>query len=193
MRTTLNKIRAHDPCADGWAKLLAHLGKIKADDEPLDLLAILDSNGLDDALWCFRAVEGCDKEMRLYAVWCARQMQHLMKDQRSIDALDVAERFAHGAATRAAWAAARAAAWDAACDAADAAADAAAGAAAWAAADAARVAADAAADAAAGAAAWTAAGAARAAADAAAGAAARAAAMAKQEKHLREILKEVVK
>ena len=139
MRTTLNKIRAHDPCADGWAKLLAHLHKIKADDEPLDLLTILDSNGMDDTLWCFRAVEGCDKEMRLYAVWCARQVQNLMKDQRSIDALDVAERFAHGAATRKKLAAADAAA----------------------------------------AAAW-----------AAAGAAAGAAARAKQEKHLREILKE---
>lgn len=167
MRTTLNKIRAHDPCADGWAKLLAHLGKIKADDEPLDLLTILDSNGMDDTFWCFRAVGGYDKEMRLYAVWCARQVQHLMKDQRSIDALDVAERFAHGAATREELDAAR--------DAAGAAAGAASGAAAWAAA-------------------WAAAMAAEGdAARAAAGATVGDAAWAKQEKHLREILKGVVK
>jgi len=115
MITTLNKIRAVDPCADGWRKLLAHLGKTQADDEPLAITTIIDSNGLDDALWCLRAVEGCDREIRLNAVWCARQVQHLMTDPRSIAALDVAERFANGDATQveltAAWAAARYAAW----------------------------------------------------------------------------------
>jgi len=32
--TTLNKIRAHRPCTEGWQKLLAHLGKTKADAAP---------------------------------------------------------------------------------------------------------------------------------------------------------------
>ena len=130
MKTTLNKIREYEPCIDGWQKLLAYLGKTKADDEPLSLLTILDSNGLNDALWCLRAVEGYDREIRLYAVWCARQVQHLMADQRSLDALDVAERYANGEATEkemdaaaytaaeaardAAWAAAYAAAYTAA-------------------------------------------------------------------------------
>ena len=99
MKTTLNKIREHNPCARGWEKLLKHLGKTQADDEPISIATILDSNGLQDALWCLRAVEGCDKEIRLFAVWCASQVQHLMKDQRSIDALDVAERYANGEAT----------------------------------------------------------------------------------------------
>lgn len=40
-----------------------------------------------------------EKELRLFAVWCARQVQHLMKDKRSLDALDVAERFALGKAS----------------------------------------------------------------------------------------------
>ena len=126
MKTTLNQIRAKSPCADGWKKLLAYLGKTQADDEPLSIVTILDSNGLDDALWCLRAVQDRDKELRLYAVWCARQVQHLMTDQRSIEALDVAEAYANGTATdeklaaardaarAAAWAAARAAAGDAA-------------------------------------------------------------------------------
>ena len=131
--TTLNRVREHHPCADGWRKLLTHLNKTQADDEPLALATILQSNGLDDAIWCLRAVDGHEKEMRLYAVWCARQVQHLMKDPRSLAALDVAERHAHGQATddelaaagAAAWAAASAAAvaaWDAAWDAASAAA-----------------------------------------------------------------------
>ena len=111
--TTLNAIRAHGPCAQGWTKLLAHLGKTKADDEPLPLLTVLDSNGLDDALWCMRAMPEHDTHWRLFAVWCARQVQHLMADQRSIAALDVAERHARGDATDAELAAA----WDAAGDA----------------------------------------------------------------------------
>lgn len=116
--TTLNKIREHAPCASGWEKLLKHLGKTKADDEPLSLLTILDSNGLDDALWCLRAVDGYDREIRLFAVDCARDVEHLMEDERSIKALDVAKRYANGEATKeeldsayaAAYAAARAAA-----------------------------------------------------------------------------------
>ena len=130
MKTTLNKIRDYSPCKDGWEKLLKHLGKSRADDEPLSLLTILKINGLDDALWCLRAVDGYEKEIRLYAVWCARQLQHLMTDQKSIEAIDVAERYAHGQSTGeelnlasselkvAAWVAARAAAWAAARDAA---------------------------------------------------------------------------
>jgi hypothetical protein len=165
MKTTLNAIRDHHPCADGWKKLLANLGKTAADDDPLSLITILDSNGIDDALWCLRAVYDHDKEIRLFAVWCARQVQHLMTDQRSVDALDVAERFANGDATKEELDAAGAAAWAASGSAAMAAARAASGyasmAAAWAASGAASgSAAMAAAGAAAGAAARAAAGAA---------------------------------
>ena len=139
MKTTLNAIRAHWPCSDGWRKLLRALGKDSADDEALSIITVLDSNGVDDALWCLRAVPGHDREIRLFAVWCARQVQHLMTDARSITALEVAERHANGAATKqelaaawaAAWDAARAAAWAAARAAAEAAAWAAAGDAAW--------------------------------------------------------------
>ena len=115
MKTTLNKIRAQGPCYDGWRKLLTYLKKTEADDDPLPITSILDSNGIEDALWCLRAVEGHDREMRLYAVWCARQVQHLMTDPRSLAALDVAERHANGEATDAELSAARVAALDAAC------------------------------------------------------------------------------
>ena len=150
MKTTLNKIRAKSPCASGWTKLLANLGKTKADDEDLLITTILESNGLGDALWCLRAVDGHKREMRLFAVECARSVQHLMTDPRSIAATDVAEKFANGQATQtdlaaardaasdAAWDAASDAAWDAARDAAwDAARDAASDAASYAASDAA--------------------------------------------------------
>ncbi len=67
-----------------------------------------------------------DKQLRLFAVRCARRVQHLMTDPRSIKALDVAERYANGQATDDELSAARYAAWAAAS-----AAEAAASAAAW--------------------------------------------------------------
>ena len=137
MTTTLARIKAHGPCADGWHKLLTHLGKTKADDEPLLYATILASNGLDDAIWACRAEPRYDREWRLYAVWCAEQVSHLMTDLRSHAALQVARRFANGKATREELDAAGAAAWAAAGAAARNAAGAAAGDAAWAAAGAA--------------------------------------------------------
>ena len=152
MQTTLNKIKLHSPCEDGWKKLLNYLNKTEADDEVLELRTILESNGLDDTLWAFRAVYGKDKEIRLFAADCADMVLPIYKkeypgDDRPRKAIQAARDYANGLISAKELAAARAAAWDAAWDAARAAA--------WAAAwDAARDAAWAAAWAAARAAAW---------------------------------------
>ena len=83
-----------------------------------------------------------DRTLRLFAVWCARNTPlgdgrktgDLLTDPRSLAALEVAERYAHGKASREELVSARDAAWDAARDAAGYAA----GSAAWAAAGSAR-------------------------------------------------------
>ena len=108
---TLNAIRVHNLPAGGGAKLLAYLGKDAPDDEPLPLVAILNSNGMEDAMWALRVVKGEDARIRRFAVWCARQVQHLMTDPRSVDALTVAERYADGMATDDELQAANLAAW----------------------------------------------------------------------------------
>ncbi|QTP32792.1 hypothetical protein B7759_01370 [Burkholderia glumae] len=137
---TLAGLRKAGACVEGYNKLVRSLqGEPFTDedasrethirfkhDAEIPLVHILKSNGLDDALWSLRCCTGIDRDARLFAVWCARQVEHLMEDQRSKDALDVAERFANSEATEkelaaawaAAWAAARAAAWAAARDAA---------------------------------------------------------------------------
>jgi hypothetical protein len=169
LTTTFKLLREHGACTDGYRKLAKHLGSVEAYGvtTPINLLTVLDSNGLDDTLWCLLATEqNSDKVSRLFAADCAEAVLHLFEaehpgDKRPREAIQAARDYAHGligdAARDAAWDAAcdaacdaAGAAWDAACDAAGAARDAAArdtaGAAAWAA--------RAAAGAAAGAAAW---------------------------------------
>jgi len=131
--TTLNAIIRHAPCKDGWKKLLRYLGKTEADDEPLALTTVLESNGLDHAVWCLRALPESEQwRVRLFAVACAEQVKHLMTDERSLNALRVAEAYALGFATINELCAAEEEAWDAAWDATlDADKDAASGDAAW--------------------------------------------------------------
>ena len=132
---TLNRIRDHSPCESGWIKLLKHLCKTQADDKPLSLLTVLESNGLDDALWCLRAVNGHEKEIRRFACDCALDVIHLWNAPPIVKRyLKTGNEKLRDAAWDAAWAAAGAAAWAAAGAAAWAAAGAAAWAAAWAAA-----------------------------------------------------------
>lgn len=94
--TTLNKIRNKYPCESGWEQLLKHLGKTKADDEQLSFKTILESNGILDAIWCLRSVEGYDSDIRLFAVACARRVEHLDETGHAKKTNDVAERFANG-------------------------------------------------------------------------------------------------
>ncbi len=72
-----------------------------------------------------------DRQRREFGLWCAERVRHLMTDERSTNALDVAARHLRGEASdeelAAAWDAAAAASWSATCNAAWAAA----GAAAW--------------------------------------------------------------
>ena len=125
--TTLAAIRAASPCEEGWRKLLGSLGKTSADDEPLDLLTVLDSNGLDDALWVLSFAMPDDRLARHFGAWCADQVLHLFEAERPNDTrvrdqiamlrndeADDAAREAARKAAWAAWAAAREAARDAA-------------------------------------------------------------------------------
>ena len=164
---TLQKIKTNSPCKDGWkAVKKSRGGKLADRDAEFPLADVLDSNGLADTLWCLRCLPEHDNLWRKYAVWCARQVEHLMADERSKAALDVAWRHSEGEASDEELIAARDAACAAALDTArDTARDTA-----W---DAARVAACAAACAAAWGAAWG---------------AARDAACSKQEAKLRQIL-----
>ena len=213
MHTTLNKLKAVRACPDRYKHLRMSLGGPGHNHEALiPLLYILDNNGLNDTLWALRAtvepsetlsrVLACDYAARVLPIWETEYPD----DMRPRGAIDVARRYAGGAATEeelqfaaraagaAAWSSGAAmnasgAAW-AAVRAADTAACAAADTAACAAAEAAWNAACAAAFAAAGAA-WNAGAAGDAAAAEAAWNAAFAAERNEQERILRQMLKEL--
>ena len=125
---TIDDIRSWDPCYDPIRHLRADWS-----GTVLDLLAC-EQIPPKDRFWVVLREELLDaKLLRLFAVWCARQCHQT--DQRCIDCIDTAERFANGAATReeldAAMDAARYASLDASLDAARTAARAAARYAAW--------------------------------------------------------------
>lgn len=107
---TLKHLRDNKACIVGYNRVASAIKGIKFDicrktyirvkhDEPISLLSILESNGLDDAIWALRCKKEFKRDAMLFAVWCARQVQHLMTDERSIKALDVAEKYANGAAS----------------------------------------------------------------------------------------------
>lgn len=120
--TSLSAIRNGElgaPCQDGWSKLLKHLGKTKADNEALPLLTVLESNGLDDALWVLSADPALDRLARHFQAWCADQVLHIYEaaypdDSRVRDQIAMLR---NDDATDEDRAATRAAAWDAAEDA----------------------------------------------------------------------------
>jgi len=63
LTTTLKKIRACGPCASGWRKLVKHLGEDFDPDVEINLLTILESNGVADMLWTLRATDQDSKRI----------------------------------------------------------------------------------------------------------------------------------
>jgi len=104
MKTTLKKIWQHNPCEGSWKKLLQSLGKTEADDTEVSVRYILDLLGIDDAIWVLRAVDGHDREVRLFACDCAESVLHLYEDKYPDDnrprkAIEVSRKYAECNAT----------------------------------------------------------------------------------------------
>jgi len=96
MTTTLNNIKASEPNIKSWERLLRSLGKTEADDEELPFAHILESTEFEDAIWCLQSVPNIDRELRLFATECIRQVQHLIPTEKEMNALITAENYAYG-------------------------------------------------------------------------------------------------
>lgn len=109
--TTFNALREAKACTDGYKTLAKHLDGVDyyGADTPINLLTILDSNGLDDTLWCFRALItddeiAADRIKRLIACDFAESVLHIFevkrpKDGRVRKCIEVTRKFANGEAT----------------------------------------------------------------------------------------------
>ena len=103
--TTLAKIRAARPCGLaiggtlGYQLLAKTLDKDYGDDTPITVAQIIESNGLDDALWCLRTIPEFDNLWRHFAVDCEERIAHSLTDGRGKTALTVARQHAIGLAT----------------------------------------------------------------------------------------------
>lgn len=119
MKTTINNetIREFSPCYDPKKVGIP-------EDETLSIKEWIEKyrdivKNKEDIVWLVCRKEFMtNKDQRLFAVWCARESFKLQEsvDQRSIDCVDIAERFANGEASQeelesAARSAARSAAW----------------------------------------------------------------------------------
>jgi hypothetical protein len=97
LTTTLATIKAHGPCAEGWRTLRDSLPGFNL-ATPFPLAHILDSNGLDHAIWALRVL-GDDPIARLFAADCAEHVLHLWEchapgDNRPRLAIEAARQYA---------------------------------------------------------------------------------------------------
>ena len=131
MTLTLQEIRDHSPCQTGWKKLTKAVGNDMT--TKLSIGDVVISNGLDDALWCFRCL---DPRKRVAAIIpavkraavhskdkrvhdCVKDIEKWLAGDNSIDLLAVeSEAWAASEAARTAawaawtaWEAAESAAW----------------------------------------------------------------------------------
>jgi hypothetical protein len=98
---TLNKILSLSPPSATWEGLLRSLKKTHPDDDPISLVQIVQISGLQFALECCQLVPEFDKNWRLYAVWCARQVVWSQSYTEGLAAIAMAEQFAKGQASQA--------------------------------------------------------------------------------------------
>ena len=119
LTTTFRRLRAAGACPGRYEFLRRALPREKYGDvDPIDLLTILETNGLDDALWAMGATaENCDTIARLMAADFAEEVLPIWRkfapeDRRPELAIAAARDFAHGRINSAQLDAAGDAAWE---------------------------------------------------------------------------------
>src|SRR3990167_8105939 len=112
LHTTFSRLFGAGACTIGYRRLARSLGGIRVygKDAPIPLSHIVESNGLQDALWCLRAVvPGEEAEAlrvsRLLALECAERVlpvyeRQYPNDPRVRDCLAITHRFLTGDATK---------------------------------------------------------------------------------------------
>ena len=118
LQVTFNTLKRYHACQDRYSYLSKSLGgdEIYGLDTPINVLTILEHNGLGDAIWALRAtLQSSDKVCRLFSADCAESVLHIFEDEQLDDmrprnAIQAARDFANGLIS---WSELKDAAWDA--------------------------------------------------------------------------------
>ena len=122
LTTSFTRLKKAGACAGRYLFLAKALGGITeyGKDTPIDLLTILETNGVDDCLWALQATaEDASRITDLIIADVAESVLHIYEreypaDKRVRECIQARRAYANGEIDAAAWAAARDAAWDAA-------------------------------------------------------------------------------
>lgn len=104
MKTTLGKIYDAGACKSGWRALVRYLGSTFPMHAEIPLREILKSNGLADALWCLKTVEGAKDTARMFfALTLQKAAQTSGLKQYESAVLDFTEKFVRTVHTTPTW------------------------------------------------------------------------------------------
>src|ERR1035437_8284248 len=82
LTTRLNLCKQNNACRTGYDTLLAFLGPDYGMDKPINLVAILESNGIKDTIWALRATKQDSKYIsRMFAADCAESVLRYYEDK----------------------------------------------------------------------------------------------------------------
>src|ERR1035437_6809922 len=82
LTTTLNLCKQNNACRTGYDTLVAFLGPDYGMDKPINLVTILESNGIKDTIWALRATKQDSKYIsRMFAAHCAESVLHYYEDK----------------------------------------------------------------------------------------------------------------
>ena len=79
LHTTFAKLHKAGACREGYTKLARSLGGVNkyGKDIPIPLNKVIESNGLQDTIWTFRAtIETSDDLLIEFSVRCAEHVLH---------------------------------------------------------------------------------------------------------------------
>jgi hypothetical protein len=99
MKTTFQKIKDCKPCGDGWKQLISY-HKPSSLDEEISIKEIMESNGLNDAIWALRVIDNTEILISL-SIDLAESVLHIYEkqfpgDTRIRDCIDACKKYIRG-------------------------------------------------------------------------------------------------
>lgn len=85
--TNLRNIRKHNPCSNGWSKLLKSLPPEYDTSAPISFEHILSSNGINDTLWCLRVLDDPNPQAEAFALECLGNIEKTTVSPEEVEVL----------------------------------------------------------------------------------------------------------